>query len=51
MAYPRICDRRLYRELPTYKIYFLGLEVVLFPHLLLIAPYKRHPRQWTFFKR
>lgn len=25
MAYPRICDRRLYRGLPTYKIYFLGV--------------------------
>lgn len=43
MAYPRICDRRLYRELPTYKIYFLGLKVVPFSHLLLIVPYKRHP--------
>lgn len=27
MAYPRICDRRLYRELPTYKIYFLRVSL------------------------
>lgn len=38
MAYPRICDRRLYRELPTYKIYFLGLEVVPFSPFAVNRP-------------